>query len=362
MPVIRREALRVLKQSARPGRLSRAALPLSANILPQRAFRPLPNRHPMEAVMKIHTTLEKAITVVHEASAGHYDEIIPVQDMRFDHLERMTIAGQPFEVLPSAQRLLANRLRVPYSYLARCSQDLQQANLQYWLDQESRRRETFFCRFDGSNLRAVFTERYKATDHLEVLSQMLEYGFDPGGEVRFALDQEAMILQVPDPGRAFGLSENDRIVPGISIANSEVGVLALSIEAFLLRLVCSNGLVEKTEVDARYKHISRKAIEEFPRVLYSVVSQSQSARNRFMVSQQTPVTDPEASIERFARQFQLTREEAEVVKQAYHQEQGATMFHIINAFTRAGQDPALSSTDAYRLEKAGGYLLSMVKA
>ena len=71
--------------------------------------------------MKIHTTLESAITRVHEASAHHYDEIVPVQDKRFDHLERMTVAGKSFEVLPSAQRLLANRLRVPYSYLVRCS-------------------------------------------------------------------------------------------------------------------------------------------------------------------------------------------------------------------------------------------------
>ena len=312
--------------------------------------------------MKIHTTLESAISRVHEASAHQYDEIVPVQDMRFDHLERMTVAGKSFEVLPSAQRLLANRLRVPYSYLVRCPEDLQQANLNYWLERESRRRQTFFCRFDGQALRAVFTERYTAMDHMEVLTQMLEFGFDPAAEVRFAQDSDALILQVPDPGRAFGLSDKDRIVPGISIANSEVGVLALSIEAFLFRLVRSNGLVEKTEVDARYKHISRKAMEEFQDILRQVVSQSQGARNRFMVSQQTPVPHPLDSIDRFARQFQLTQEEAEVVKQAYHQEQGATMFHIINAFTRAAQDPALSFTNAYRLERAGGQIMSLVRS
>ena len=309
--------------------------------------------------MKIHTTLESAITRVHEASAHHYDEIIAVSDMSFGSLEQMTIAGQSFQVLPSAQRLLANRLRVPLSYLVRCPEDLQQANLNYWLEQESRRRKTFFCRFDGSQVRAVFTDRYTTIDHMEVLTQMLEFGFDPAGEVRFALDQEALVLQVPDPGRAFRLSENDRIVPGISITNSEVGVLALSIEAFLFRLVCSNGLVEKTEVNARYKHISMKAMEEFQDILRQVVSQSHGARNRFMVSQQTPVPYPLDSIDRFARQFQLTREETEVVKQAYNQEQGATMFHIINAFTRAAQDPALSSTHSYRLERAGGQILSL---
>jgi hypothetical protein len=50
------------------------------------------------------------------------------------------------------------------------------------------------------------------------------------------------------------------------------------------------------------------------------------------------------------------------VKRAYYQEQGATMFHIINAFTRAAQDRSLSASSAYRLEKAGGAVLGMVKA
>jgi len=176
------------------------------------------------------------------------------------------------------------------------------------------------------------------------------------------LDQNIMVLQVPEPQRMFGLSEKDRIVPGISIANSEVGILALSIEAFYYRLVCSNGMIAKTAVDARYKHISHKVLDEFPRVLEGVVSQSRNGRDQFLVSAQTPVDNPEQSIETFARQFQLSHKEAEVVKQAFYLEQGATMFHIIQAFTRAAQNPGLSPTDAYRLEKVGGYILSMVKS
>jgi hypothetical protein len=38
------------------------------------------------------------------------------------------------------------------------------------------------------------------------------------------------------------------------------------------------------------------------------------------------------------------------------------MFHIINAFTRAAQDRSLSASGAYRLEKAGGAILGMVKS
>ncbi len=312
--------------------------------------------------MKTITTLETAIEHVHQQSANHYDSMIAVRDMRFESLERLDIAGQSFGVLPSAQRLLANRLRVPFSYLARCPQDLQAENLNYWLEREALNRETFFCRFASNDVRAVFTERYTAIDHMEILAKMLEYGYAPSTDVRLTLDREMMMLNVLENEREFYLFGNDRIVPGISISNSEVGVLALSIEAFYYRLVCSNGLIQKTAMDARYRHVSRKIMEEFPLVLKGVISQSRYGKDRFMISTQTPVSDPVSSIEAFSRQFQLTQEETQIVKQAFYQEEGATMFHVIHAFTRAAQFPSLAAPEAYRLEKAGGVLLEMVKS
>jgi hypothetical protein len=276
-------------------------------------------------------------------------------------LERIDIAGQYFGVLPSAQRLLANRLRIPHSYLNRCPVELQAENLNYWIEQERKSRETLFCRFSGGQLRAVFTERYTAIDHMEVLTKMLEYGFDPSGEVHLSLDSEMMVLKVPEYDRLFRLTENDKIIPGISIANSEVGILALSIEAFYYRLVCSNGMIARTSVDARYKHISRRVMDEFPLVLENVVNQSRHGQHRFQISMQTPVENPINTIETFARQFALTQNETEVVKQAFYLEQGATMFHIINSFTRAAQEPGLSASDVYRLETTGGRILAMVK-
>lgn len=307
-------------------------------------------------------TLEKVIDVVHQQSINHFDEVIPVQDMEFDSLTQMWISSRRVEIMPSAQRLLSNRLRVPYSYLSRCPAELQARNLNYWIEQERRQRETFFCRFNANRLRAVFTERYTAIDNMEVLTKMLEYGFDPEGEIHFSIDDEVMVLKVPEASSAFYLAEKDKIVPGISIANSEVGILALSIEAFYYRLVCSNGLISKTAVDARYKHISRKVMDEFPSILRDVIGQSRHGQNSFLISAQTRVSNPENTINTFARQFQIPQEEVQIVKRAYYQEQGATMFHIINAFTRAAQDRSLSASSAYRLEKAGGAVLGMVKA
>ncbi|RPH52291.1 MAG: DUF932 domain-containing protein [Desulfobacteraceae bacterium] len=311
--------------------------------------------------MREKITLENAIGKVHELSASNYDMIVPVQDMLFNSLTQIDIAGKSFGILPSAQRLFANRLHVPHSYLSRCSRELQAENLNYWIKEEIKNRQTLFCRFDGNNLRAVFTERYTAIDHMEVLTKMLDYGFNPSGEVHLSLDNEMMLLKVPEYERAFRLSENDKIIPGICICNSETGILSLQISAFYYRLVCTNGMIAKTAVDARYKHISRKIMDEFPQILSGVVSQSHNGQEQFRISAQTPVSNPESTIEAFARQFQISQEEAQIVKQAFFLEQGATMFHVINAFTRGAQDPSLTASGAYRLEKAGGTILSMVK-
>jgi len=304
---------------------------------------------------------ETVIGRVHEMSASYYDETIPVMDMEFENLNNMRISGKEIEVLPSAQRLLANRLRVPYSYLSRCPSDLQAENLNYWIRTEAKTRETFFCRFNGDNLRAVFTDRYTAIDHMEVLSKMIEYGFSPEVEVHYSLDQNLLVLKVPDFTRAFGFGDKDRIVPGISIANSEVGILAFSIEAYFYRLVCSNGMISKTAVASRFKHISRRALDEFPDILKQVVYESETNQRRFEISTQSRVDNPLSTIGSFNRQFNITRKEAEAIEHAWEIEQGFTMFQVINAYTRAAQDPTLNAEESYKLERAGGMILSLVK-
>ena len=310
--------------------------------------------------MRTINTFESVIERVHEMAANYYDEVIPVMDMEFENLNSMRISGKDIEVLPSAQRLLANRLRVPYSYLSRCPAELQAENLNYWIKEETKKRETFFCRFNGDSLRAVFTDRYTAIDHMEVLSRMLEYGFSPEVEVHYSLDQNLLVLKVPDFTRTFGFGKDDRIVPGISIANSEVGILAFSIEAYFYRLICSNGMISKTAVASRFKHISRRALDEFPHILQQVVYESEHSQRRFELSTQSRVHNPLQTIGSFNRQFQITKKEAEAIERGWEFEPGYTMFEVINAYTRAAQDPSLNAEESYKLERVGGMILSLV--
>ena len=171
-----------------------------------------------------------------------------------------------------------------------------------------------------------------------------------------------MVLKVPEYGRMFGLNEKDKIVPGISIANSEVGILALSIEAFFYRLVCSNGLIATTSVGSRFKHVSRKAMDEFPQVLSDVVHQSQNTQNQFQISMQTPVDNPMSTIETFAKQFQLSQDETEIVQSGLLSGTWGDDVSCDKRFYQSCPNAgSLTAMDSYKLERIGGQILSLVK-
>ena len=305
--------------------------------------------------------LQDVVNRVHEMSANHYDEVVALQDIEFHSLDHARVAGQEIVVLPTAQKLLANRLRVPHSYLSRCPQPLQAENLNHWLKQEQKTRDTFFCRFNGRQLRAVFTDRYTELDNMEILSRMLGHGFSTTAEVQYIIDGSMMILKMPDYGKTFGLSRDDKMVPGVTIANSEVGKLAFSIECFLYRLVCSNGLIATTSVASRFKHISKKALENFPEILAQVAMETHTNENRLRLSVDTTVDNPVSSINTFNRQFHIPAEDGEHVVQAWEADPVYSMFGVINSYTHAAQFPEVSTGVSYRLEKAGGMILNMVQ-
>jgi len=312
------------------------------------------------------TTLENVINAVHQESANQYDETMPVHEMEFDSLEQMWISGQQVNVAPSAQRLLSNRLRVPHSYLSRCPEGLQADNLNHWIEQESQTRDTFFCRFDGNTLRAVFTERYQPLDNMEILSQIIQQGFDPASHVQYSLDQGMFLLKIPEYAKAFGVNPGygklDEIVPGVAFANSEVGLLAFSIEAFFYRLVCTNGLISVTSsAVSRFKHISNKGLENFPETLLAVIEGSSQKQESFKLSHHSHVDDPASSINAFSKRFGLSQNEAEIVNQSFLQEPGNTLFSVINAFTAAAKTDGLTTADVYKFEKTDGQILSLVK-
>jgi len=304
------------------------------------------------------TTLAKVSDRVNEMSQNCFDKNVTVADISFDNLETVRIGNtQTHQLREIAQRSICYRLGTPYQYLKKCPPDIQALNMNYWIEHE--KNDQLFFRYDDDDVRAIFTTKYRPVDNFEVMERLDSLGYGPDTRVQCSLDHEFMLLSIMDGKKAFQIN-GDKFKPGVSISNSEVGLASLSIAAFVLRLICSNGLIRKTEIGASYRHVSTKILNEFPEVLDNVSYELGKQKSQFLLSMESPVDNPQSTINNFNRQFQLGQVEKDAVEWAWPQEMGATMFNIVNTYTRAAQFPGLSAGSSYQLQRVGGNILGML--
>jgi hypothetical protein len=171
------------------------------------------------------TTLGKVMNQVNRMSQNHMDKLIPVKDISFDDLKRVSIAGEYHALRPIAQQSVANRLGIPIQYLRKCPPEIQRLNMNYWIEKE--RNEELFFRFDGDDVRAIFTPRYIPTDNMEVLERLRSLHYSRDRKVQSSLDDNFMMVNIPDERETFKVN-GDGMTPGISVSNSEVGLASLS--------------------------------------------------------------------------------------------------------------------------------------
>ena len=304
------------------------------------------------------TTLSQVMERVENMSRNHTDMNIKTKEISFDNLDTVKIGSESHSLKPIAQQSIANRLSIPIQYLRRCPEDIQAINLNHWIKYE--KNEELFFRFDGGKVRAIFTPRYIPTDNMEVLKKLESLNYPLDTRVHCNLDNEFMSLSIPDGRQTFNIY-NEKMTPGISVSNSEVGLASLSIAAFLLRLVCTNGMISKTEVSASYRHVSAKILSTLPGVLNNVSEELGRQKEQIKLSLESKVTNPESTINNFNNQFLLNKTEKEAVTWAIPLEYGFTMFSVVNVYTKAAQYKGLPAESSFRLEKVGGTILGMVK-
>ena len=307
--------------------------------------------------MKNLITLGEVYDRVDELSKNCHDKLVEVKHISFDSIDQINISGEIYRLKPLAQYSVAYRLGIPLQYLKRCPEDVQAFNLNYWIGHE--KNERLFFRFDGDKVRAIFTPKYIPVDNFEILERLDSLGFRADTKVQCHLDDEFMSLSIPDSNKTF-LIDGNKITPGISICNSEVGLSSLRVLAFFLRLVCTNGLVIQDKVSASFRHVSRKILSELPNTFEEVALKLSYQREKWKISIQSPVDDPISTMENLNKRFQLRKGEQEAVEWGWSMEPGKTMFHVVNAYTRGAQFNGLSAESRYRLQKVGGDILSML--
>ena len=73
------------------------------------------------------------------------------------------------------------------------------------------------------------------------------------------------------------------------------------------------------------------------------------------------VSEPEKVIETLNKKHQLTKGQSLAVERAWPFEQGSTMFNVVNTYTRAGNDKALSLDGRQKMQRIGGRIVEGIQ-
>ncbi len=320
-------------------------------------------------------TLDDVRDQVAQDDANKWDAIVPCAALAL-HQGRLTFPQATSDgydgglaLTPWATSQLCQRLGLPAAYLKRCPPHLQDANVNHWLRSEATSRHTqshpepdWLIRAKGASVRGVLTPSYSRLDNAQLLAALspvlsgTRYGIS-----LVQLTPESFHLRLVDPTLSRDVLPGDRLMVGIHLANSEVGLRAVTVDALVFRLVCTNGLIRrisgKSLLRQRHLHVSEP---RFAQMLEAAVREAAVIAAGFLeqvaLAVRTPVPDVETAITTLAEQWDLTRETREHIRFAlYGEARPETLYGLMNAVTYAAQ--RLGVEGRFELETLAGRLI-----
>jgi hypothetical protein len=143
-----------------------------------------------------------------------------------------------------AHSQLAEKTGIPKKYYDRMLQaeefELLADNINTWLRDGKR-----LIRILDGKVRAILSDRYRMVDNYDLVFLALdEFEKKETIEIhKIDLTETMLYIKATDRTLTETIKEQDIVYGGLVIRNSEVGASALRIEPFILRKVCSNGLI-----------------------------------------------------------------------------------------------------------------------
>ena len=143
-----------------------------------------------------------------------------------------------------AHSQLAEKTGIPKKYYDRMLEaeefELLADNINTWLRDGKR-----LIRILDGKVRAILSDRYRIIDNYDLVFLALdEFQKKETIEIhRIDLTETMLYIKAIDRTLTETIKEEDIVYGGLVIRNSEVGASALRIEPFILRRVCSNGLI-----------------------------------------------------------------------------------------------------------------------
>lgn len=166
-----------------------------------------------------------------------------------------------FPIMPHAHNQIGERTKIPAKYYDRMladAPDLLATNVNRWFRDNPEKR---MVRTLGGDTRAFLSNRYQRIDYPQVAEAALPVLMDlPGVQiVSCEVTDRRLYIHFTVPTVRGEVKVGDVVQAGGIIANSEVGLGAVSVSGLIWRLVCLNGM--KTQDAYRRNHVGR-AVED----------------------------------------------------------------------------------------------------
>ena len=319
-------------------------------------------------------TLDGVCDRVAADDTGKHDHLVPIHEVSMQH-SRLYWPGADddgfgFALTPWAMGQACTRLGIPTGYFAKCPKELQDSQWNHWrgLPEELRKKaggdggDRWTIRAKGAKVRGVLSARYEKLDNRQLVSALLPALAGTDYKVKlFDLCDEGFHLRIIDPRMSRLALPGDPLIVAIHIANSEVGLRAVTIDACVFRQICSNGAVRKVGGKSllRQRHI-HVAQAQFVPSLREAIGQATVVAAAFIeqmvLSTKTNIPDPARAIQVIADMWNLSKQTVEYIKFGLlgetHQD---TMYGLLNAVTNAAQKLPVESR--FELETMASLLI-----
>jgi hypothetical protein len=312
--------------------------------------------------MQFSRSLSDVRDLVAADDQGKHDQVVTVKDLTLQHGRLFWPGadddGMGFALTAWATAQACGKLGIPTAYFNRCPPDLQDAQFNHWRQQEEVLRKIaataeepdaakWMVRAKHATVRGVLSAKYERLDNRQLIEALLPRL--PEGRYQVSLMEltnESFHLRLVDPRISRDVLPGDRLLVGIHLANSEVGFRAVTVDACVYRLVCTNGLLRRLDGKSllRQRHI-HVADARFIPLLEEAIAQATLVAAAFIeqmaLSIKTPVPGPEKAIAYLGQMWGLSKQTQEFIRLALLGEpktgQQDTLYGLVNAVTNAAQ-------------------------
>jgi len=317
------------------------------------------------------------VTKANSLAKQKQDFIVPANSLSImsDHNHSyLTINGKGYSMQDRAQRQLADICCVPYNYyqmLRNDYPDLLDQNINTLISDCEKNK---LVRTLGGNARAILSDRYKKCENEDVLQIVAPIIDETKMTVAScSITDEKMYIKLVSRSAKAEVKVGDAVSFGCIVQNSEVGMSAIHVVPFCMRLVCTNGMQlpqyfegtrkihlgkqltsaeedEGADYDTIYGHIKESLVNSIdPQNYLKVVEVMKAATN-------IRVSNPMETVEKVAKIYSLTAPEKSQVLFHLLEDRDTSLFGLANAVTRTAQD-AINYIRATYLEEIGSKVL-----